>query len=1104
MNFTKEQQTVIDSRNSNILVSAAAGAGKTAVLVERVFSLVMDREKAIDIDRLLIVTFTRAAASEMKERLRARLEAEEEKEPDNKRISAQLNLLHVSHIMTIDSFCLEVIRNNFDRIGLDPAFRVADELDMEVLKSDVAEEVMNAAYEEERPEFINLLSCCSPGRNDDGIKEAMLDLFEWAISRPDPEAYLSSLPLRYSADSNLPIENRLWAKAAVYDATNLISELKESLDKAISLCSSPAGPYPYLETLISEREALMELSWLNSWASLKSSLEGFSFGRLPQARDSSIDEGLKEIVKKIRTNCKDQIKGLQERLFFADEKTIQAQLAFSAPLVKELCRLSLAFLKKFSVRKLERGVLDFSDIEHIALKILKGGAGISYREYFQEIMTDEYQDSNEVQEAILTSISRDNNYFCVGDVKQSIYRFRLAEPAIFLRRYASYEDEKRGKRILLSRNFRSRKSILDSANAIFRRIMQPAVGGVAYNDEALLRYGASYGDDRGINKTELLLIKEDDAKDIDRYSIEAREIASKIQSLKAGFTVTDRATGLKRPAEYKDMVILMRSLSGGVDEAFKQVLEEAGIPVYLESRSGYFKTPEVSAILSFLTILNNPLQDIPLIAVLKSPIGGLTDEDLARMRILCPEGKLFLALKKMSLERKGDLENTAKKCAAFLSFYGRFRSKLPYTPIHELISLIIDESGYGLIATAKGANASANLELLVSRAASFEAGDHRGLFRFVRHIEKLKKNELDLGGAGLMDWGNAVRIMSIHKSKGLEFPIVFLPCLNRKLNYSDSRSSLVTDSSLGLGLSFIDPEKRIKYKNIYHGLISRKLHLDALGEELRILYVAMTRPEEKLIMSATVDKDTATLLSSPKGVSQANSYLDLLLYAIQDTATRNSIKIEEKDLPGQVAESVAEELSLKQLKAAWEKTDKNKKYDTALYDRLIKNASWVYPFKASFTVPAKISVSEMKKLSQAAAEEEENALRTKDLFSKQNSSSTKGAIRGTAYHKAFEQLPFGDIESLSDVEEYIMRLVEEEQLTKEAAGLIEPMDILDFAKCGLSGRMAAAAKKGLLYKEQPFLLGVSASSIDASYPGSETILVQGIIDAYFETTKPTE
>ncbi len=1124
MRFTEDQQRVIDTRDRNILVAAAAGSGKTAVLVERILSRIMDPVDPVDIDRILVVTFTRAAAAEMKERIRDRLQAEEERRPEDERLWRQLNLIHASHIMTIDSFCKKMIRDNFDRIGLDPLFRVADETEAGLLKEDAADEILEEAYEEGRPEFFSFLEHCSAGKDDLDIRGAIMDLSDYAESRPDPGKWIRSLPEPYRRAGEVPAEKQAWAEYLLASAEWELAGILKEIASLKKLCAKEGGPHMYLQNLEEDEELLSGISFSGSYDGLWEALKHLAFGRLSSSKDPSVDPLLREKVKERRNRYKARVKKLQESVFLKSSAEITAGLTYAAPVMEELSRLTLLFMERFSEKKRSKNLLDFSDLEHFALEILKTPAGEEYRAFFREVMTDEYQDSNSLQEAILTSIAGENNYFCVGDVKQSIYRFRLADPGIFLSRYAfSLRDEK-SVRILLSRNFRSRSSVIRTVNAVFRQIMEKAVGDVEYGPEEELIAGADYDEDLEENRSELILVEKDDRGEVEPLVLEARAAADRILSLKGRFPVGGRGGQEGRPASFGDMVILLRTLSGGTDETYRRVLEEAGIPVFMESRTGYFQTEEIRTILSFLMLVDNPIQDIPLMTVLKSVFGKFTDTELAEIRILSPEGSLFDALRAAGREPGPDTGTEAgtgtgagtdadpglspglrEKCADFLSFLNRYREMVPYTPIHVLIRSLIQETGYDYYCLARGGSAKANLELLKERAASFEETGKRGLFRFLRYIERLKKYEMDFGEAGRESKADAVRIMSIHKSKGMEFPIVILGNLGKKFNLRDASSPLVMDPAFGAGISYTDPETRVRRSPVLRDVISRKLRRDAVGEEIRVLYVAMTRAKEKLILTASAEDPELFSQESGKTVSEAQSFLDLIHIALRSEETAASLTIRKETLEKAAGDAVSELLALEERRKSVRKLGEDPAYDREVFARLSQGAAYRYPHAASAAVPSKVSVSELKKRSMEEEETETLFFGLESGSEKEGESSGRvhlpgegGAERGTAYHKAFERLPLGQLCTEEDAAAYLDTLVEEEQLTREMADRIRKADLVRFSGSGLALRMAEAEKRGQLFREQPFLIGRPASELDSSWPEDETVLIQGIIDAFFE------
>ena len=1123
--WTSEQQKVIDLRNRNILVSAAAGSGKTAVLVERIIRRLTEDDTPTDVDRLLIVTFTEAAAAEMKERIGAAIEKKLEERPGDIRLERQATLIHSAQITTIHSFCLAVIRDHFHVIGIDPGFRIAEEGELKLLKQDVLEELLEECYAEAKEEFLDFTERFGSGKSDKKIEEIILKMYEYSRSYPRPDRWLDQCVKAYeSEDLEVRAEERVRMRAA---------DIERVLERGLKICEEPDGPYMYGDMLDSDLEELERLQRAENFDAMYSAAAGFKWKRLSSRKDDTVSPDKKEKVKKLREQAKSLLKGMQEDYFYAPREVWQQDMQDALPSVVTLTELVKRFAHMLDEKKRLRNMIDFNDMEQFALAILteeKDGELVpsavagEYQDRFDEVMIDEYQDSNLVQETILTSVSRvsrgEYNIFMVGDVKQSIYSFRLSRPELFMEKYNTYSlKDSVTQRIDLHKNFRSREEVLDSVNDIFRQIMKKELGGIEYDDSAALYPGAEFpplpSGKEDFCKSELLLLDKEDTGGEDERQAEARMIARRIRELIRDGVVLDKETREYRRVQYRDIVILTRSIRGWA-EVFSSVLGEEGIPAYSVSREGYFETYEVSVLLDYLKILDNARQDLPLAAVLTSVFGGLDTRELAEIRIAYPNVPFYEAAAMCAESDAAEdacMEELRGKLRRFYDQVRYFREKVPYTPIHELLEEIIDKTGYGLYIAAMpgGAQRMANVEMLTERAAAFEGTSYKGLFNFVRYIAQLKKYDVDYGEAGIMDeQADTVRIMSIHKSKGLEFPIVFVAGMGKKFNTQDTKGSVLLHPDWGAGVDLIDLKRRTKTPTFLKKMIREETALENLAEEMRILYVALTRAKEKLIMTgaAKITEDGAVSdISSVFRAEGAKCYLDWVLPCILSDET-GKVKQESpvevsvfraEDLTPQQEEVQAEVMSEDVLRN-W---DDSQVYEPELRERLDAQIDYVYPFEDEGKMKLKFTVSELKKWASLAEEageemyEEPVVVPLIPEFLKEEEILT-GAPRGSAYHKLLELLDFTvdyDVENLIAA---VQQLRQEGRLTDEMAECIRPKDILRFLGCRSGRRMADAARNGKLYKEQPFVLSVDASEIYPEDCSGEKILVQGIIDVYFE------
>lgn len=1159
VNWTEEQRRVIELRDRNILVSAAAGSGKTAVLVERIIRRLTEEEHPVDVDRLLIVTFTEAAAAEMKERIGAAIEKKLLERPGDARLEQQATLVHSAAITTIHSFCLSVIRDHFHVIGIDPGFRIAEDGELKLLQQDVMDELLEECYEEGSKDFLDFVERFGTGRNDRKIEALILKLYEYSRSYPQPDKWLDSCVRAYemqesgtagreeetSGEKTAFSDGEVMEQRAAERVRLRAGDVRRVLERALEICGAPDGPYMYADMLESDLEGIERLEDEQRFAEQYDIVCGFGWKRLSGKKDDTVSPDKKEAVKKLREQAKKLVKDIREIYFYAPCEEWEQDMKAACPSMRTLVSLVKKFSGLFSEKKRSRNMIDFSDMEQFALAILtreKDGELVpspvagEYQERFEEVMIDEYQDSNLVQETILTSVSRmsqgEYNVFMVGDVKQSIYSFRLSRPELFMEKYGTYSlTDSEKQRIDLHKNFRSRPEVLDSVNYIFRQIMGRDLGGIEYDDSAALYAGADFpalpedAEKAGFSdRTELLLLDKADTGDEDARRAEARMIARRIRELMRTGMVVDRETGGYRRVQYRDIVILTRSIKGWAED-FSAVLAEEGIPAYSVSREGYFETYEVSVLLDYLKILDNARQDLPLAAVLASPFCGLTAEEMAEIRIAFPNLAFYEAAPEYAA---GEKEKTKpdgalqKKLAQFYEQTAYFRGKVPYTPVHELLTEIIENTGYGLCIAAMpgGAQRTANVEMLVEKAAAFEGTSYKGLFNFVRYIGQLKKYDVDYGEAGIMDeQSDTVRIMSIHKSKGLEFPIVFTAGMGKRFNLQDTKGSVILHPEWGVGLDHIDLERRTKKPVFLKKMIKEESLLETLAEEMRILYVAMTRAKEKLIMTGCTDMD-ALAADGGMGVFRiegARNYLDWVLPAVleeaeqeaADAAGGTDVRVKEcapvklaifsgADLTPGAVEERAEELALDVL----EHWDVSRVYVPELRTRLEDQMDYVYPYEDSGRMKLKFTVSELKKRSGLAEEagqemyEEPEVVPLLPGFLREEETLT-GASRGSAYHKLLELLDFTaeyDDESLSGA---IGKLRAAGRLTREMAECIRREDILRFLGCESGRRMRRAARCKELFKEQPFVLGIDASEIYPEDQSGEKILVQGIIDVYF-------
>ena len=1215
VNWTSKQQEVIDSRNRNLLVSAAAGSGKTAVLVERIIQMISEGDRPLDIDQLLVMTFTNAAAAEMRERIGAAVEQKLKERPEDEHLWLQAALIPQAQITTIDSFCLNIIRSHYNSLDIDPAFRMGDEGELSLLRGDCMGEMLENCYDEADAEFARFVEHFGRGKSDRGIEDVILQAWQFSQSHPWPGEWLASCQKELEEESILEMEESPWMVFLMEDVARQMEELSGQLGEAVQVCLEENGPLAYEPMLISDRskiEAIGRAAATGSFEALYNSLQNMSFGRLASIRSKDIDGDKKAFVSACRDRVKKAVAKCRELYGQQSPQEVAESMRGTRRVIRELLRLTGMFDQAYRDAKRERNVLDFNDLEHLALEVLyvreENGNGEErgsrrpsqvadeLSRQYEEILVDEYQDSNYVQEALITSISRERfgypNVFMVGDVKQSIYRFRLARPELFMDKYEKYSRQGGPYQMIeLQQNFRSRESVLTSVNDVFYQIMTKNLGGITYTPETALYPGAKFEEVSGKTvldpeadagksgsreaapvslkagtPTELLLVDtgadtlrqlDEDSLDYTAKELEARLIAGRIRQLVSedqGILVWDKSRGGYRRARYGDMVILLRSMSGW-SEVFVNVLMNEGIPAFAQTRTGYFNTVEVETILSLLSVVDNPMQDIPLAAVMRSPIVGMDDEEMAWMmavykrnskkgqdrgvygawKLWLEEGWITVGLSGIPVKTAHSISFKSRRLSVLME---RLRGEARHLPIHELLYRVYRESGYYdyVSAMPAGETRRANLDMLVEKAAAYESTSYKGLFHFVRYIEKLKKFDTDFGEASVAgEQDNTVRIMSIHKSKGLEFPVVFLAGLGKRFNKQDAYGQILLDADLGAAADFLDLELRVKAPTLKKQALKRRMELETMGEELRVLYVAMTRAKEKLIMTAA-DKSLENKLGKWKDIplsqgqlpytilASANSCLDWLLMA-QPAIPASHMEMRQIQVKDLIGEEITRQIIRKMKKEDLLNLDGRRVYDAAFGTRLREVLEYEYPYESDIGLYAMVSVSELKKQSQIGRTEdaigtdsgnlegialgELKALTgSRDMAGSGPGESgeqkktvsagpNRAALRGTAYHAVLEHIHFHEIHGLAEVKPVVDKLLEGGFLDQEAHDFINPKVIWNFLSSPLGKRMAKAQSEGRIHKEQQFIIGIPAREMGLG-DSDELVLIQGIIDAYLE------
>ena len=1281
--WTQEQQNVIDSRGGNLLVAAAAGSGKTAVLVERIIQMILNSDLKIDIDKLLVVTFTNAAASEMRERIGDAISKKLDENPEDEHLQDQLVLLNKASITTIHSFCLEVIKSNFHKINLDPNFRIGDETECSLMKLEAIDETFDILYEQNDEEFCYLVDCYAEKRGDSNLQNLILSIYSFVMASPYPKVWLKESAEDFNIAYDFDFATSKWAKAILETVKIQMEGIEKSLCKAIEDVYGIDELVTFTDKLKIEYEKIKEIlyacdtSWSDAYRQISSmTFENYAKGvkRIPKDAPSYIKEE-KDKAKKIRDNAKKSIEKIKTSVFNKNYDDLKDEIKFLYPIVKSLSDVVLMFEQIYSQKKRDKGIIDFNDIEHFALQILtetdengdfvfdKEGKNIpsdialEYREKFYEIFIDEYQDSNQVQEVILSTIAKQKepNRFMVGDVKQSIYRFRQAKPEIFLQKYATYDTDlsSKYKKIMLYKNFRSRKEVVDSVNYIFEHIMSKNLGEIDYNEEEKLNLGANFEeveDEKIIlgGATEIHLMEkkvpevedpdeeEEEGEDLDASQIEARMVGKIIRDIMRPnengeiMQVFDKKLETYRNVEYKDIVILLRATSAWAP-VFAEELINMDIPTYADMGQGYFETMEIQVIMSFLKVIDNPMQDIPLIAILRSPIYGFTPEDFIDIRITDKKVSFYEAMR-MFVGEKIDLSNEEEqdiaedeisddtgneiidlnineensyvdadmddyyqninyedfeyeneefiyndevmyesyisenieddliyeinsniegdeesqkselelKVRRFLDDLKELQEKSMYMSTDEFLWYIYTNSGYYAYCGALpgGSQRQANLRILFERAKQFEETSFKGIFNFINFISKLKKSNSDMGSAKTLgENANVVRIMSIHKSKGLEFPIVICSGMGRNFNTMDFRKDVLYHHELGYGPQIVDFERRISYPSIAKEALKCKINIENISEEMRILYVALTRAKEKLIITSSI-KDIeqnmhkwSSNISTEKMVSKydilnGKNYMDWMMPAI----------IKHKDLEDiretyNLSTSISMEDESKWSVKTWSRDDidfeKHEKegirevlntmdlsqHDTEYYEQIEKKLNFEYPYLGVVKKAASISVTEIKKR-QEEYEEQEDSLglykqkttlkKPKFLSEAQKTEKITGARRGTIVHLIMEVLDFEKVNTESEIKAQIQDLVKRRIITEKESQVLSPRKIMRFFKSPIAKRMLSSK---FVKREQKIYTQIKMNDIylnDEIFKNNretyenESVMLRGVIDLYFE------
>ena len=1124
--WTEDQGNAIHSRNSNLLLAAAAGSGKTAVLVERIIQLII--KDKIDIDRLLIVTFTNAAAGEMRERIGTALLQEIEKKNENEaHLRRQTNLLNRASISTLHSFCIEIVRRYFHLIHIDPNFRIGDSTETAILKMEVLEEVFEDAYSQAKEEFFGLIERFGGSREDVPLQDLVLKLYEFIQSKPYPLKWLREKIEDFSMDMNSSKEHP-WFKTIKEEIEVQLSGALESLEEAKKLCELPGGPSGYLEAIkadISWVEQLKGRKDLSTLYEELASLKHQRLGKNPGETDSVLVDGVKEL----RQQAKDIIKDIKTNTLLKSPEEYLEDLHELYPYMVYLYDLVSDYDRSYREKKLDRGIVDFNDLEHYALATLEHEeAAKAYQKKYEYIFVDEYQDSNIVQETILSFIKRENNLFMVGDVKQSIYRFRLADPSLFIEKYGIFEgsSDALNRRINLRQNFRSRDEIIHGVNYVFKNLMSKAFGEIDYDENAFLYRGGDFLDFHDPSIEMDIIEKLEDQRDLDEavqelldMEAEAIRTAQRIKELLEN-QLYDGKKKCYRNITYSDIVVLLRTTKNWA-QTFLEILVREGVPVYADVNTGYFETIEIDIFMNLLRVIDNKRQDIPLLSIMRSPIGGFSTEELIEIRIESSARTFFDAILEYRTVGKEDLRG---KLIKFMENLAEWKEMSRYMEMDEFIWKLYTDTGFYYYAGAMpgGHQRQGNLKVLVDRARQFQTTSVRGLFNFIKFIDKLKNSSGDMGTAKTLgENDDVVRIMSIHKSKGLEFPVVIVAGLGKNFNVMDVNAQVLFHKDLGIGPKYADPDIRRYSDTIGKIAMRNKIKLETLSEEMRILYVALTRAKEKLVLIGSAknlikrgEKWIKPL--NPFHLSKGRSFLDWLCPIVlrhkenRDFREKLNIEFESSELIEDESSwkiNIVNKWEIKKNEMELVKEKGSKKEELLNFYKIVSSEistfinqrlSWEYPYLEATGIPSKLSVTDIKRLSRK--ELDTLSLTIPQLVKmpkfmegkKQFTAMEKGII----IHFVMQHLQLDAVESEADINEQVEGMVAKELLKADEAEAVDTKKILLFFESPIGKRIKKADK---VYREIPFNLTQTANKVISEIKSCEDgLLIQGIIDCYFK------